>query len=433
MQLKLPITVQLEITDNCNFRCQHCYRLEDAERRFKESDDERIMEIARRLAEDQVYNIILTGGEPLTRPDLLKRLVKFLNDADCNVNINTNLTLLTDDLIECFIENDVRNLLVSCPSGIPEEYNKITRTSAFNVFEKNLRKLNESSIHHSINMVVNRMNVHSVRQTAEFVKECGSTRFGATPMSLNALYPRKDLLLSKKEVTDVLWELNAIHEELGMDIDVMEALPKCAVPRELVQKGLSFTRRKCQAGLTTAAISSNGDVRPCTHNPKSCGNMFERPLSEIWKDMSSWRDMTYVPEDCRDCALMSRCNGACRINALTMNGRLDARDIWMTEPISKSETIRDGRPVLTPETQVRMMKTKLKFRNEGDGYKLVFGRNGRQVAMVNDEVVKLIDMIGDKTMSIREIAAMGDAEPENEKLTSVLRHLISRRIMKIEQ
>ena len=33
----------------------------------------------------------------------------------------------------------------------------------------------------------------------------------------------------------------------------------------------------------------------------------------------------------------------------------------------------------------------------------------------------------------REIAAMGDAEPENEKLTSVLRHLISRRIMKIEQ
>jgi hypothetical protein len=52
--------------------------------------------------------------------------------------------------------------------------------------------------------------------------------------------------------------------------------------------------------------------------------------------------------------------------------------------------------------------------------------------MVNDEVVKLIDMIGDKTMSIREIAAMGDAEPENEKLTSVLRHLISRRLMKIE-
>jgi hypothetical protein len=79
-----------------------------------------------------------------------------------------------------------------------------------------------------------------------------------------------------------------------------------------------------------------------------------------------------------------------------------------------------------------MMKTKLKFRDEGERYKLVFGRNGRQVAMVNDEVVKLIDMIGDKTMSIREIAAMGDAEPENEKLTSVLRHLISRRLMKIE-
>ena len=34
MQLILPTIVQLEITENCNFRCQHCYRLENAERHF---------------------------------------------------------------------------------------------------------------------------------------------------------------------------------------------------------------------------------------------------------------------------------------------------------------------------------------------------------------------------------------------------------------
>ena len=134
MQLTLPTTVQLEITENCNFRCQHCYRLEDAERHFSDNPDDKVMEIARRLAKDQVYNIILTGGEPMTRPDLLMNLTTYLSEHGCNVNVNSNITLLTDPIIENFIKTDVRNILVSCPSGNPDEYNLITRSKAFSSF-----------------------------------------------------------------------------------------------------------------------------------------------------------------------------------------------------------------------------------------------------------------------------------------------------------
>ena len=432
MQLILPTTVQLEITENCNFRCQHCYRLEDAERHFSDNPDTKVMEIARLLAENQVYNIILTGGEPMTRPDLLMNLTTYLSEHDCNVNVNSNITLLTEAIIDNFIKTDVRNILVSCPSGNPDEYNLITRTKAFTTFEKKLQMLTESGIHYSINMVVNQLNKGSVRRTAEFVKGLGATRFGATPMSLNPLYPRKDLLLSNDEVKDLLWTLKSVHDELGMEIDVMEALPKCAIPEEFVKEGLFFTKRKCQAGLSTAAISSNGDVRPCTHNPKSYGNMLETPLKEIWKTMSSWRDMTYIPTDCQDCALLSNCHGACRINALTMHGSLKDKDIWMTRRIEPEEVNKKTFvSKLKPETRVRFMRVEWKVRKETDGFSLIFGRNGRQIAMVNDEVLALMENMGQKTMSVQEVAAMGDANPDDKNLHRVLNHLISRRIMTI--
>ena len=390
------------------------------------------MKIAQILAEEQVYNIILTGGEPFTRPELLMNLTSYLSSKGCNVNINSNITLLTEKLIENFIETDIRNILVSCPSGYSDEYNTITKTKAFEVFGKKLCMLNEAGIHNSVNMVVNRLNKDSVRMTAEFVKSCGSTRFGATPMSLNPLYPRKDLLLTNEEVRELLYTLKNINDELGMDIDVMEALPKCAIPKEFVTDGLFFTKRKCQAGLSTAAISSNGNVRPCTHNPKSYGNILETPLREIWKSMASWRDTTYIPEDCMKCSLLSNCHGGCRINALTLNGNLKSNDIWMTHKISQEEiTWQQFVSKLKPETKVRLLRVEWKFRKETDDYTLIFGRNGRQIAMVNDEVLALMDNIGNNAMSVAEIAAMGDANPDDKNLHKVLNYLISRRIMTI--
>jgi radical SAM protein with 4Fe4S-binding SPASM domain len=427
MELTLPITAQLEITEICNFRCQHCYRL-DSDYKPDVAPDETVMAAARALAENKVFNIILTGGEPLTRPKLLESLLEYLADMDCNISINTNLTLLNEDFIEIFRKYQVRNLLVSCPSYDKDEYETITRTEkihGFDKFKKNLALLSESGLHYTINMVVNQLNKGSVRKTAEFVKGLGATRFGATPMSLNPLYPRKDLLLSNEEVKDLLWTLKSIHDELGMEIDVMEALPKCAIPEEFVKEGLFFTKRKCQAGLSTAAISSNGDVRPCTHNPKSYGNMLETPLKEIWKTMSSWRDMTYIPTDCQDCALLSNCHGACRINALTMHGSLKDKDIWMTRRIEPEEVNKKTFvSELKPETKVRFMRVEWKVRKETDGFSLIFGRNGRQIAMVNDEVLALMENMGQKTMSVQEVAAMGDAEPDDKNLHRVLNHLI---------
>jgi hypothetical protein len=140
--------------------------------------------------------------------------------------------------------------------------------------------------------------------------------------------------------------------------------------------------------------------------------------------------MTFVPDECKECQLVSACHGACRINAVTIGNGMKGRDIWMQKTL-KEVNLKKELIELKPETRLRLINCKLKYRKETDGYTLVFGRNGRQVVLVNDEVVKLIELIADKEMNVSEIAELGGTTTEDVNVQKILRHLISHRLMKV--
>lgn len=427
IKLSLPITAQLEITDYCNFRCRHCYLLDSCNRKQSKEDYNKVMRTAELLAENKVFNVILTGGEPLSRPRLLKDLICYLTNHNVNVGVNTNLSLLTPEILDTFEKYKIRSILVSCPSGIKSEYEQLTGLeSGFEKFEANIKALAESELRFSVNMVVTKENKNSIIQTAEFLKSCGVNSFAATPMSLNPLYPRQDLLLSYDEIKRMLADLVHIEKEIGMSIDVMEALPHCAIPEQLIRDGYYFTNRKCQAGITVIAVSKNGDVRPCTHNVDSYGNLLQDDLREIWKRMEKWRDLSLIPEKCKQCSLLARCHGGCRVNAKTYTGQWDGEDVWMQHPVTASiEKILGASPQLTIDTVIRASKG-LKHRDEGNGYTLVCVRNPRQVALVSNEVYRLLCVIGQEPLSLGQALGITTITPE---LKKILRHLIERQII----
>ena len=48
LSLTRPLNAQLEITDKCNFRCQHCYHLNfDGNRKSRDVSDNEIMAMAK--------------------------------------------------------------------------------------------------------------------------------------------------------------------------------------------------------------------------------------------------------------------------------------------------------------------------------------------------------------------------------------------------
>ena len=89
-------SIHIEIADACNERCVHCYI--PNERKNNAIDPAlfyRLIEEGRKM---NIIHVTLSGGEPLLHKDILGFL-KRCRELDLSVNVLSNLTLLTDDIL----------------------------------------------------------------------------------------------------------------------------------------------------------------------------------------------------------------------------------------------------------------------------------------------------------------------------------------------
>lgn len=382
-----PIRAQQEITYGCNHRCPWCYALSSdvSLRPSAPADTGKPLAVARALAESGIFYVTITGGEPLTRKDLTREVIRIYKDAGVKVSLNSNLTLLDEDMAQ-FLSNERVSVLTSCPASEPGDYNSLTGTVNHALFEKGVRLLVSKGVHVTVNMVVTQLNKGDVISTARRVSALGVRSFGATPMSLSMDYPRPDLSLTLEDVRQVIRDLLWVKENIGMEVDIIEALPKCAFPPEVLRGDYAFLRRKCQAGETTVSVSPDGEVRPCGHNTNSYGNILKDGLPAVWAAMGEWAEGKYIPEQCRTCSWLERCKGGCRINAMTARGSWDSMDIWAPGPIAEPPSAVSEESVTLGGNTLISVSRSFAFRDEGDGTRLCLNRKDGGFFMVNDSL-----------------------------------------------
>ena len=427
--LSLPLTAQLEITDFCNHRCVHCYNLDSAveNRPSRKVSDETVLACAQKLVDNNVFSVIVTGGEPLIKKELTKKVIRLLKENNTRVSLNSNLTLVDDDFIGFLKEQNV-GVLTSCPSGIASSFSRLVGIDNYGIFETNIKKLVAAGVRFTVNMVVTKDNLHEVRTTAEKMKTLGCKSFAATPMGLNVGYPRLDLPLSVDEVRGVVADLLWIEENLKMKVDILEALPKCVFPEEVLKGKHHFLNRKCQAGRTVIAVSCNGDVRPCAHNPFSYGNILQEELRDIWQKMREWRSMQYIPEECKDCTWLNRCNGGCRTSAKVFNGDWNKKDMWCTGKLTTiPPTLGKPKIDLNPETRLRIADN-IRIRQEGEDAFLIYNKEDDVYFMVNQAYYDYILSLKErKEFLISDLCDIQDYD----RILDVCSSLINKRVLKI--
>ena len=431
--LSLPLTAQLEITDYCNHRCVHCYNLDSEvqNRPSRKVSDETVLACAQKLIDNQIFSVIVTGGEPLIKKELTKKVILLLKENHTKVALNTNLTLADDDFIQ-FLKEQKVGVLTSCPSGEESSFAKLVGIDNYKLFESKIKKLVDAGVRFTVNMVVTKDNLHEVRLTAEKMKAIGCKSFAATPMGLNVEYPRLDLLLSVADVRKVIADLLWIEENLKMRVDILEALPKCVFPEDVLKSKHSFLNRKCQAGRTVIAVSCNGDVRPCAHNPYSYGNLLKEDLRNIWQQMSEWRSAKYVPEECKDCSWLNRCNGGCRTSAKVYSGDWDKKDMWCTGKLTMPAPRNEQPEIeLQPDTQLQIVDN-IKIRHEDENAYVIYNVTDDVYCMVNqtfhDFVVSLQEL---PITTFGELCCKFDVLPDDKYINDAITFLINKKILKI--
>ena len=75
---------------------------------------------------------------------------------------------------------------------------------------------------------------------------------------------------------------------------------------------IRFTACSTDFNRRPVALSCTGDVRFCNHSPHVLGNIYDRPIGEILSDPASTARYAAVPDACRACRDLARCNGGCR-------------------------------------------------------------------------------------------------------------------------
>ncbi|MCL5410382.1 MAG: radical SAM protein [Patescibacteria group bacterium] len=422
-KLSAPISVQVEITSNCNNNCIYCYNhwREYGKSLSTTLSTENLNFICEQLVIHQVFTVTITGGEPLLFWECLPEAIEKLEAANVGVSLNSNLTLLTPKIARALKASGLKTILTSILSNDEKIHDQLSnRTGAWEQTVQGIETAIAQGFNVSANMVLLKQNHKHIYSTAAFLKSLGVQSFSATKAS-PSLNSRNfdELRLNTEELRESLSVLETIKQDLSMSVDILECYPLCLLAD--LNRFSHFARRGCTAGITGCTIGADGDVRPCSHADLTYGNIFQTKLSDIFGAMDDWRDGKYVPKDCRQCSYFRMCSGGCRMEAKYL-GDICGKDPYMTskqEITPKSQSF--NQPSALSQNQRYFLQPDLRWRVEEFG--AVIGTNASSPLLINDDGLKIIRSLPRSGFTSAEIVQENDPNRENIErfLTTLLR------------
>jgi radical SAM protein with 4Fe4S-binding SPASM domain len=311
----VPLVVSWNLTRKCNLKCPHCYinattqELEN-ELTTKESKNliDQICEVSRPL-------LILSGGEPLLRPDIYE-LIRYGASKGLKMGLGSNGSLIDAAAAKRLKTAGIETVSISLDSHIPEQHDEFRGVR--DSWEKAIgaiKALQENGVLVQVNTTLTQQNYNQIDDIMSLAENLGVENF-----HLFFLVPTgrgvkmTDISPAKYEnMIKTTFARTAKHK--------LNVRPSCAPQFMRIAKdmGLDMSRwiRGCLAGLYYCRVYANGDITPCPYLPIKLGNIREKSFKEIWfnsKMFKTLRDFNALKGKCGICDYRAICGG-CRARA----------------------------------------------------------------------------------------------------------------------
>jgi radical SAM protein with 4Fe4S-binding SPASM domain len=357
--LKAPVSVVWSLSYGCNLRCVHCYQSAS-----RPSSDELTLHeqlgIVDQMAQAGVSMIVLSGGEPLTNPNLW-RLVERIRRYEIAISIDSNGVLMSKDVVESLKRAGVESVELSLDSIDPGSHDRFRGLDG--AFEKTLHALDlcaEAGIFTTIATTTTALNYPDTRKLISLARNHKANRvvfFDLIPAGRGRNI--EGLQLSRHQLLDLMALVK--QQSSTNEIEVFTELPQFVVysskedehsALDAAKKTLSIERftvstffdctgrdnlyRKyapylggCPAGRIYCNIQPNGNVTPCMFMPEYpvAGNLKSQSFHEIWNSetFEALRNRNLLHGKCRECEFKIVCGG-CRAKAAAYFGDYLASD-----------------------------------------------------------------------------------------------------------
>ncbi len=313
-KLKRLLTLDIELSRRCNFKCAYCYS--EADTVSPLSNELSLKEICDIIIEGHNLGakrlIIVGGGEPLIYPKL-KDVIDLSVDRGLSVNIFTNGTGIDKQMANFLFSRKV-GVILKLNSRIPEVQNKLCGVNnAFNIISNALNNLvtagyTQKRYMLGIATVICEDNYNEIIDIWLWARKNNIIPYVET-MTPQGRANSQKVKIDTLKLKDTFNKLKKIDEDqYGLKWKY------CNPP---------LAGNSCLRHFYSCYIRADGVVQPCSGIDIAVGNARESSLGEILNEskvLSELRNIdTLVKGKCSSCEIKPECYG-CRGVAYQMTG-----------------------------------------------------------------------------------------------------------------
>ena len=343
-----PVVVW-NLTRTCNLRCLHCYSDSEARTYPGELNHVECRALLKDLAGFGVPAVLLSGGEPLARPDVFE-LAQYARELGLKVTLSTNGTLIDAIKASRIRAAGFTYVGISLDGiGSVNDYFR-GRVGAFERAVKGIRNCVTVGQKVGLRLTLTPHNVRDLEAIFDFIEQEGIQRacfYHLVPAGRG----RSETALSHEESRRAVEIIFRRTREFAQAGDPREIL---TVDNHTDGPFLYMTLQKIDpeaarhvyellawngggansSGVGIADVDTQGNVHPDQFWQSAVlGNVRERPFSEIWTDkdnelLAGLRDrLPRLKGRCATCRFQPLCGGNFRVRALAATG-----DMWAPDP-----------------------------------------------------------------------------------------------------
>jgi len=336
-----------ELTRSCNLSCVHCRASAEYGPYEGELATQEVFRVMDEIASFSKPVIILTGGEPLLRPDIFE-LASYGTATGFRMVMATNGTLLNEEIVQKMKTSGIQRISISIDGPTSETHDAFRKVKGS--FEGSLRGIEmakRGGIEFQINTTITQVNLQRIPDILRLAVD-----LGAVALHLFLLVPTgrgKDLKNQEISAQDYEKTLHWFYEQI--DKVPLQLKATCAphyyrILRQQAKKegkkvtpktqGLDAMTRGCLGGISFCFISHVGQVQPCGYLELNCGNVREKHFREIWMKSDIFKNLRNTDGyqgKCGRCEFRKVCGG-CRARAYELSGEYMAEEPYCVyEPL----------------------------------------------------------------------------------------------------
>lgn len=335
-----PYIVIWEVTQACDLACVHCRASAQPKRNPFELSTQEGKRLIDDVAQLEVPVFVLTGGDPIKRPDLFE-LIEHAGEVGVRVSLTPSATpLLTRDIICRLKESGLARLAVSLDGSYAEVHDAFRgMAGSFDRTMEAIEWANEVELPVQINTTVSRRNIEDFDQIAALMESKKIALW-----SVFFLVPtgrgRLDDLLSAEEFESIFAKLYSLSKRAHFHLKTTEAQhyrryilqqqvaakrdgpPECMDAPNREQDTIGRAPRGLNDGKGFVFVSHTGEVYPSGFLPFAGGNVRSKSLSKIYRESSVFRHLRnadLLGGKCGACEFRHICGGS-RARAYALTG-----------------------------------------------------------------------------------------------------------------